>query len=99
MYTRQQYLKGVCTFNDYYSQFINDNIRNTVNFMKDQIIKSSDPAFNDIPLIKWDCLAPGIYGEIKKPLEEAGDYLTLSGAVCVLKAAAREIKEGVQNEL
>jgi hypothetical protein len=98
MYTRQQYLKGDCTFSDYYSQFINDNIRNTVNTMKDQIIKSKDRSFNDIPLKKWDFLAPGIYGEIKTPLEEAGDYLTLSGAVCVLKAAAREIKEGAKNE-
>ena len=91
MYTRKEYINGKCTHSQYYSQFVNDNVKLMV---KDRVgIKrlkhSKDENFNDIPLKIWDSV--GLPCGIGDLLKQAGDYYTLAGQVCILKEAARHM--------
>lgn len=93
MKTRQDYINKKCTYEEYYAQFVNDNVKLMV---KDHIginviLNSKDEHFNDIPLKKWDLI--GLPYGIRDLLKEAGDFYTLAGQVCILKAAARQIKK------
>jgi len=94
LYTRKQYLDGNCTFEQYYSQFVNDVIISRVGqFIGVERIKEaiqSDEHLNNIPLAKWDMVAGNLYN-VSAKMKEAGDYLTLAGGVCIAKAAARII--------
>lgn len=92
-YTRQQYLAGECTHAEYYGQFVTDGKKRILHRLEDKIKRSNDPHFNDIPLKQWDQLAPAIYPTLSKQMKETGDCLSLAGAVCVLKEAARQMKE------
>ena len=93
MKTRQQYLNGECSHREYYSQFVGESIIKLVEngIGIKTILASTDPHLNDIPLKKWDVLAEHFkYMHLK--LKEAGDYLTLAGSVCILKEAAKQIR-------
>lgn len=96
MYTREDYLDNKCTHREYYAQFVNSYIIKAVrqSIGEGRIAASTDSAFNDIPLRFWDNLAPVTYSE-SKSLKEAGDFVTLGGAVCILKEAARQILDGL----
>lgn len=93
-FTRQDYLNGNCTHEQYYNQFLNNVILNRVESAigKDVIIKAlaDDKNLNTIPLAKWDAIATNLY-DVSRKMKEAGDYLTLAGGVCIAKAAARKI--------
>ena len=93
MFTRQEKLDQQCTYREYYAQFVTEAEKAAV--IKwiglELILDSQDPHFNNIDLVKWDTL-PDSYVMAKK-LRECGDYLTLSGKVCIYKEAARQIKE------
>lgn len=96
MFTRKQYLDKECTHQEYYAQFVTDGIRRGVvhNIGYDAILNSEDKAMNDIPLAKWDrCgfLVRGI--DIHTKMKNAEDALTAAGIVCILKEAARQVKE------
>ena len=92
---RKDYLDGKVSHEDYYGQFVNDNVKRIVlSYIKLEDIKNStDEHMNDIPLCKWDQIKFNNCG-ITKKMEEAGDYLTLAGIVCIAKYAARMIKAG-----
>jgi len=98
MKTRQQYLNGECSHREYHSQFVNESI---IKLVEDgigikTILASTVPHLNDIPLKKWDALAEHFkYMHLSAKLKEAGDYLTLAGSVCILKEAAKQIKERI----
>lgn len=96
-YTRKQYMAGECTHEQYYGQFVTPAVIQTVLQKIDeaQIKRSTDPAFNDIPLYKWDWLHSHIGTLVGRALMEAngGIGYSLSDTVCVAKAAARMIKE------
>lgn len=80
----------------YWNQFVNDSIINIVrsSIGGDNIKNSVDQHFNDIPLQKWDVLAPSINQCVsRKLLKDTGESLALSTSVCIAKAAARKIKE------
>jgi hypothetical protein len=95
-YTRQQYFTNECTHEQYYGQFITPYIMQVV---KEQIglqnIKNALTAgdnLNSIPLTRWDALATSIKSNtISEAFRKAGDYPTLAGYVCLLKAAARQL--------
>lgn len=93
-FTRQQYLSGDCTHEQYYSQFVNSTILSRVEAYigKDKIVEAmqTEKGLNSIPLAKWDMAAQNLF-DVSKKLKEAGDYLTLAGGVCIAKAAARQI--------
>lgn len=98
MYTRQQYLNRECTHSDYYGQFVTPAIRDIVlsRYNKKQLMDSlaQDEHLNSIPLASWDMLGASLEATLTglgAKMKEAGDYLTLSGIVCVLKTAARQI--------
>ena len=99
MKTRQNYLNGECSHREYYAQFVSEGVKNRVSqAIGDARIKASrDPHFNDIPLGEWDMVIGVFPANIANAMREAGDYPTLSGAVCIAKEAARQIKESLAN--
>jgi hypothetical protein len=92
MFTRQDYMQNKCTHEQYYRQFVNDNVilmlKDSIGI--DRIKKAKDKHFNDIPLYKWDNI--GLSCDVVDLLKQAGDYYTLAGQVCILKAGARKIR-------
>ena len=93
-FTRKQYMEGECTHNQYYDQFVTQDLKNAVlrSIPEKQIVMSRDESFNDIPLRSWDWLARLNPVEPKK-FKELGDFTTMAGQICALKAAARQIRE------
>ena len=58
MYSRKDYLNNVCTFEQYYGQFVNEAVKRKVlrHFSKD-VLKSSfekDEHLNNLPMRVWD---------------------------------------------
>lgn len=94
MKTRKQYLNNECSHHEYYIQFVTPLTRTVVanGIGIDRIKGSTDPHLNDIPLAEWDSLPINLYYN-DNAMKAAGDYLTKSGAVCIAKAAAREIAQ------
>ena len=93
MNTRQMLLNGECTHREYYSQFVTPSIIDAVKkyIGVDRINKSMNPHLNNIRLGEWDSLVSYVHADFKF----YGDSITLSGCVCVLKEAAKQIKEGL----
>ena len=96
MKTHRDYVNGKWSHREYYGQFVtNGTKRLVINGIGIEAIQAStDPYFNDIPLDLWDRLVPGCPGSSK--FKGAGDYYTLAGGVCLLKEAARQIKERIE---
>lgn len=109
-WTRAQYLNREVDHDTYYDQFVNSEVRAIVaNRIGLENIKSStDEHFNDIPLRHWDslstfkltdgtvvpsCLPAWCLRAVAKAGETKG--YSLSDVVCIAKAAARQIRNGV----
>ena len=96
MHTRMDYLNGECTHREYYAQFVNDTIIELVSesIGLPAILRSTDEHFNDIPLERWDAAGLGLWTqEVPQALRQAGELYTPAVSVCILKEAARQIKE------
>ena len=96
MHTRNQYLNGQCSYNQYYDQFVTEQLKNAVsrNFTADKLAKAydKDEYLNSIPLQEWDKLA--YYCEssnMRKMYASCGEYVTNAVAVCTLKQAAKHV--------
>jgi hypothetical protein len=93
MKTRRDYIDGKVTFSDYYRQFITPELEKAVSekIGIDAVKGSNDPHLNDIPLGKWDNLFQdyNLKKGIALKMQNAGDYLSLAGAVCTAKECAR----------
>lgn len=94
IFTRSDYLNAhedrAAAHRRYYGQFVNSR---TIKFVvsrigADRLLASTDEHLNDIPLACWDMMARTL--PLARPLEDAGDYLTLGNAVCIAKEAARQ---------
>ena len=81
----------------YYAQFVTPAHFSRLKSLANRIKLSRDPHFNDIELRTWDRLAVPIPAGSVSIMRECGDYPTLAGAVCILKEAAQQIKEGSYN--
>jgi hypothetical protein len=93
---------------EYYIQFATDRTRrlveNTIGV--DRIKASTDPHFNDIPLGEWDRMEMRVRDTIDRaklgqaePTGKPGSFMwSLSTAVCVAKAVAREIRDAETND-
>ena len=106
MFNRLQYLNGECSHDVYYSQFVNSaTIAIVKNTLGEKIKQSKDEHFNDIPLILWDKinLAGILYSFDKGAFKQCNNVTyresdrhlfiwSKSDNVCILKAAARIIK-------
>lgn len=76
----------------YYSQFVSEYTKSLVLShvaTKKELMASTEQAFNDIPLARWD----RAYVGPKDKMRELGDFPSLAGSVCILKEAARQIVE------
>jgi len=96
-FTRKQYLNNECTHRQYYAQFVTEGTKLRVKRMvgETKIIESTEEHLNDIPLHIWDMV--GTAG-VSEKMRECGDYLTLAGANCINKEAARQIQEDYHNK-
>lgn len=92
--TRDEYLRAVLSgikgsYQQYYGQYVTAAVIRLVRrtFGK-RIVQSKHPYFSDIPLEEWDrVVLPPL------PWKKYGDHQTTAGRICVLKEAARQIKE------
>jgi hypothetical protein len=102
MKTRKDYMDNKISHDEYYSQFVNDGVKQAVlnHIGKDRLLKSKDEHLNDIPIKLWDELTGFSFrgGEmVAKPhtiepikaskLKEAGDGISPAGLVCIYKQA------------
>lgn len=98
MFTRKQYLDKECTHREYYAQFVTQHTRNLVTraFGTEALVasfKANDLHSADyIQLDRWDSLSMRLHVD-QQFMRDCGDYLTLAGAVCILKEAARQVVE------
>lgn len=101
MKTRKQYLNNEITHEEYFSQFVDNNVKNTVIMFigLERIKQSKDKNFNDIPLAYWDAMHGAIGPYCYPKLTKAGDVngCTISNTVCIAKQAAKIIKKEVQS--
>lgn len=102
MNTRKDYLGNKCSHHQYHVQFVTPSLQSAVKerIGLERILNSGDPHLNDIPLVEWDQFLPLIRAqfEVTTRMKEAGDFLTLAGAVCIAKAAARQIINNESHE-
>tara|TARA_R100000963_G_C4628627_1_gene94231 strand:- start:587 stop:904 length:318 start_codon:yes stop_codon:yes gene_type:complete len=93
-FKRADYLSGTCTHREYYAQFVTDHIRDLIAEWRppERLAESTCEHFNDVPLSCWDRISP-IASVADKKLRDLGDAPTLAGRVCILKEAARQLRE------
>lgn len=86
-FSRQDYINGKVTHEQYYDQFVSDTVVNLLFHLREDIKKSRHERFNDISLHRWDAIADSNKGYFVVD----GKY-SLAAAVCILKQAARQIR-------
>lgn len=93
LFTRQDYMADKCTHEQYYAQFINDSGIEMVQKSKafKCVLKSGSKDLSVAPVAEWDLI--GTAGEAANLLVTLGDRWTLSAAVCINKAIARQLLE------
>ena len=92
IYTRKDYMSDKCTHEEYYGQLVTQGMKDHIaRAIPQALAKSTDPVFNDIPLSTWDRL--GMAYSLRSEFEALGDIKSDAGMVCVLKEAARQVKE------
>lgn len=103
MITRQEYLQGKATHEEYYAQFVTPEHKSRVlagiGLLK--LLKSSERFYGDVASVdQWDRIAQPHPQQSLDKLKECGDYMTQAGAVCILKEAARQlIEESLQKQI
>ena len=91
-FTRKDYMSDKCTHAEYYGQLVTQGMKDhIVRAIPQALAKSVDPVFNDIPLSTWDRL--GMAYSLRDEFKALGDIKSDAGMVCVLKEAARQVKE------
>jgi len=97
MFTRKQVLNQECTHSEYYGQFVTLAHKETVlNIIGLWPLKKTAGNMSKIDLSTWDAIkAPA--GTANK-MKLAGDYLTLSGQVCIAKETARQVYQQINNQ-
>ena len=106
--TREEYMAGnskACDegrshewLHEYYRQYITDYLRDEVLLAIgcSNILNSTDPHLNDIPLSKWDSLFTQLHWPTQK-LKANGDSHSLMSAVCIAKTIAYDYREAHKN--
>lgn len=80
---------------NYYGQFVNERtVAHVVRCVGvDRIKKSTDRAFNDIPMRFWDWATETGTLPVEGKIADFDDYWTKAGLTCVAKEAAMQYKE------
>lgn len=94
MYTRQDYLTGKCSHSDYHGQAVTERIIKIVVSIigKDNILRSTDEHFNDIPLRSWEAF----HGVLRNNCLQDN---SIAASVCIAKEAARRFKRNPKDYL
>lgn len=105
-FTRKDYMAGAVDHDTYYAQFALPEVVRAVekSIGVEHIIQSADEHFNDISLHKWDRLALGggfperaallvSVSNVSTQAPGSRPSISLSDKVCILKAAARVIRQ------
>lgn len=103
--TYKQYVRNSeGLFHRFFLQFVTKKLENIVvqRIGKDVILNSSDKHMNDIPLSRWDGLFDAVEKSMNWPVWRMAHApnprsLSLSLAVCIAKAAAKEYRSKVEN--
>lgn len=95
--TRAQYMDGQIDHDTYYNQFVTYGVLQLVRSgsIKQAVLNSKDPHFNDIPLERWDLMAGALPSDallLHKLADRGG--ISQADRVCILKAAARQLRKG-----
>lgn len=91
--TRQDYISGKATHEQYYAQFVTPAVVRVVvaHIGQDKLRLSTDPDMNDIPLQRWDRLHETLRAMCDAKVRETdGGGYALMHTVCIAKAAARQ---------
>ena len=92
--TRQQYLDGEISHQDYYMQFVTEDTKKYLfrSISPYEILGSKDKHLNDIPLHLWD--GAQLSYDKEKFIEANGKQagFSKSDKVCILKACAHDFK-------
>lgn len=102
-YSRNDYMDVKCTHREYYSQFVDKNVKSLVlsMFNVNQLVNHFNSEIGKqgyIDLKQWDKLAGGYDTKLKiNMLIKAVDYVSLAAAICILKEAAKQIVESHNN--
>ena len=92
-FTRKDYMTDKCTHAEYYGQLVTQGMKEHVaRALPQSLARSTDPHFNDIPLATWDRIG-SVYRGLGPEFKKLGDFMSSAGLVCVLKEAARQVKE------
>lgn len=95
MFTHHQFINNECSQSEYYSQFVNDNIKKLIisRIGIKRIIESSEPNFTDISLSTWDTISELLYFILSnEKIKSHGDYYSLGFSKCIAKEAAYQLK-------
>lgn len=95
--TRAQYMDGQIDHDTYYSQFVTYGVLQLLRSgpIKQAILDSKHPHFNDIPLKHWDLIRDALPSDavlLHKLADQGG--ISHVNRVCILKAAARQLRKG-----
>lgn len=96
MITRQDYMKHRATHREYYGAIVaTSGIRFTGDLPRvRRALANGDEFIGDIPLATWDALALPWHGALSRAFKLHGDTLSLAGACCAMKEAAKQAAEG-----
>lgn len=104
-FDRRAYMARECSFQAYYGQFATPAVQSLVRgrIGLKRIMASTDESFNDIPLREWDAMHGTLPDSVIRALCESNSstyangakVYSLSDTVCVVKAAARLIKDNM----
>lgn len=94
MWTRQQYMNKECTHQEYYLPIAQEC---GISLVKSDIawycLRDTDENFNQLTSLgQWDRIAVLSERCFRKALEKRGDFYSLAGGLCILKAMARHEK-------
>ena len=94
MWTRQQYMNKECTHQEYYLPIAQEC---GISLVKSDIawycLRDADENFNQLTSLgQWDRIAVLSERCFRKALETRGDFYSLAGGLCILKAMARHEK-------
>jgi hypothetical protein len=97
LFTHAQYMSSPNpeSHRRYFAQFVNKSVKLYVisRIGLKTILESKDEHFNDICLKQWDNLTYFLPNIQEIRFKTVGDFNSLSNGVCILKEAAKQIKE------
>lgn len=94
MFTQKDYSEGVCTYDQFLDQFVDDRLIEIVRvgIGERRIKNSKHPEFNDIYLQYWDMICPAVQRHVKQKAKDLGAILSIAFLTAVQKQAAKRIK-------